>query len=237
MAQEVFKRYEKKYLLTDHQHVALLEAMKGKIKEDEYGAYTICNVYFDTPTYELIRTSLQKPKYKEKLRLRSYGVPGQDEVVFVELKKKFDGVVYKRRTEMTLAQAEDYLYRGINPNIDCQIMRELKWFTDRYSLVPVVYLAYDRVAYVGVDEEELRVTFDTNIRYRENNLNLGAGSVGKNLIPENMCLMELKVADRIPLWLSHLLSELEIYPISFSKYGTYYQQNMHLLMKGNKKYA
>ncbi len=237
MAQEVFKRYEKKYLMTLAQYEALLPRILNKVRMDQYGDYTISNIYFDTKDYELIRTSLEKPTYKEKLRLRSYGEVGKEDKVFVEIKKKFDGVVYKRRVEMTLAQAEEYLYNNGNPKIDCQIMKELDWFTQRYPLEPAVFLAYDRKAYSGIDDEELRITFDTNIRYRETKLSLEKGGSGNLLLPPNLVLMEVKIPGVMPLWLSHLLSELEIYPNSFSKYGTYYKQNMHLLMKGKKKYA
>lgn len=237
MAQEVFKRYEKKYLLSTEQYNALLPELVKRVKMDEYGKYTICNVYFDTPNYEFIRTSLEKPLYKEKLRLRSYGEPKPEDTVFVEIKKKYDGVVYKRRTQMTLEEAEKYLYQGIQPDIDCQIMKELNWFTERYLLRPAVYLAYDRLAFQGVEDEELRVTSDSNIRYRESKMNLSAGSAGTTLMPEDTILMEVKIPEIMPLWMSKQLSELNIFPTSFSKYGTYYKKNMHVLMKGNRKYA
>lgn len=237
MAQEVFKRYEKKYLLSREQYTALLAGMEGKIQQDEYGEYTICNIYFDTPDYELIRTSLEKPEYKEKLRLRSYGAPGREDMVFVEMKKKFDGVVYKRRAAMTLAQAEDYLYRGVNPDGESQIMHELLWFTARYSLKPAVCLTYDRAAYVGIEEEELRITFDTRIRFRETELYLEKGCEGEALLPEDKILMEVKVANRMPLWMSHLFSELEIFPISFSKYGIYFQKKLIMAMGEEYEYA
>lgn len=231
--QEVFKRYEKKYLLTREQHRALMEQVDGRLILDEYGLHTICNVYFDTEDYELIRTSIEKPHYKEKLRLRSYGVPKAYSQVFIELKKKYDGVVYKRRIPMRLENAEKYLYSGIIPEGHSQILSEIQWFVDFYEPKPTVFLAYDRRAYFGKEQEEFRVTFDENIRYREEQLHLADGDQGIGLLPENMILMEVKIPDSMPFWFGHILSELGIFPISFSKYGTYYKENLtHLFGEG-----
>ena len=224
MAQEVFKRYEKKYMLNKEQYQMLLSRILPRLLPDEYGNYTICNIYFDTPDYALIRTSLEKPIYKEKLRLRSYGIPASSDTVFVEMKKKFRGVVYKRRVAMSLEKANGYLYQGIHPEVSGQIMQELNWFTERYSLLPAVYLAYDRVAYSSREDPGLRVTFDTGIRYRENQLTLEQGDSGNLLLPEHNVLMEIKIPGVMPLWLAHTLSDLSVYPTSFSKYGTYYMQ-------------
>ena len=88
-----FRRYEKKYFLSPRQQEQLLQRIAPYIKEDAFDSYTICNIYYDTPDWRLIRASLEKPAYKEKLRVRSYGVPTETDRVFVELKRKFDGVV------------------------------------------------------------------------------------------------------------------------------------------------
>lgn len=231
--QEVFKRYEKKYLLTREQHEALMERVGERLILDAYGLHTICNIYFDTEDYELIRTSIEKPHYKEKLRLRSYGVPKACSQVFIELKKKYDGVVYKRRIPMRLEDAEKYLYEQAVPNEDSQILNEIRWFVNFYHPKPSVYLAYDRRAYFGKEQEEFRVTFDENIRYREEELHLDKGDAGIYLLPETMVLMEVKIPESMPLWFGHILSELEIFPISFSKYGAYYKENLtHLFREG-----
>jgi hypothetical protein len=223
MAQEIFKRYELKYRLTKEQFQELLDHLKDRIVPDVYGKYTICNIYFDTPDYELIRKSLSKPYYKEKLRLRSYGVPGYDDPVYAEIKKKVDGIVYKRRTEMSLGEAEAYFYENIPPTGKNQILNELEWFRNRYETHPAVYLAYDRIAYCGKEDKEIRITFDSNIRYREEDLTLEEGSEGKNLLPPGEVLMELKLPERMPVWLGHILSQTKAYPTNFSKYGMYYK--------------
>lgn len=252
--QEVFKRYEKKYLLTCEQHQALMERVGERIILDAYGRHTICNIYFDTDNYELIRTSIEKPHYKEKLRLRSYGVPKNYSQVFIELKKKYDGVVYKRRIPMRLEDAEKYLYAA-EPSVrrdfqeksvkmfqemdggQSQIFREIQWFMDFYHPKPAVYLAYDRKAYLGKEQKEFRVTFDENIRYREKQLYLADGDHGISLLPENRVLMEVKTPESLPFWFGHILSELEVFPISFSKYGTYYKENLTRLFKEGLLYA
>lgn len=226
MAQTVFKRYEKKYFLTKEQETVFLERIKGKMELDRYGESTICNIYFDTPDFDLIRRSIEKPIYKEKLRLRSYNVPkGPDSKVYVEIKKKYDGVVYKRREELTLAEAEDYLYRGIHPDKDTQILREIDWFLKMNPVEPAVYLAYDRRAFAGVEDPEFRLTLDRNIRCRRKQMFLADGTVGEPVISEDMVLMEIKIPGVMPHWMSKLLSELGIFPVSFSKYGAFYQDN------------
>lgn len=224
MAQEVFKRYEKKYMISMEQYNELMSRMITKMNADQYGKHTICNIYFDTPDYSLIRRSLDKPVYKEKLRLRSYGIPEQEDTVFIELKKKFDGVVYKRRIPMLLHEARKYLYYGIVPEQDSQILQEVDYAMKLYEPKPKVYLAYERIAFYGKEDSELRVTFDMNIRAREHNLDLTKGSYGIPLLEKGMLLMEVKIPGAVPTWMSRVFSELAIYPISYSKYGTYYKE-------------
>ena len=161
-----FERYEKKYRLTAEQQRLILEGMRPYMKKDAYGAYTICNIYYDTDDWRLIRASLEKPVYKEKLRVRSYGVPEENGRVFVELKKKYDGVVYKRRITTEAREAAPFL-AGAVPNGHGQIGQELLWFQQRYGAKPRVFIAYDRLAFAGIDDSELRITFDTNLRWRD----------------------------------------------------------------------
>lgn len=220
-AQSVFKRYEKKYLLSLAQYKALRSALEAWMQPDEYGLHTISNIYYDTDDYRLIRGSIAKPVYKEKLRLRSYGVPTADDTVFLELKKKFDGVVFKRRAAMPLWQAAQYLQTGQKPR-DEQILREIDWFLQSYPLSPKVFICYDRIALFGRADHELRVTFDTNIRCRQTMLALDKGAWGAPLLPDGQVLMEIKIHSAMPLWMAELLSVLCIYPCSFSKYGNCY---------------
>lgn len=219
--QSVFERYEKKYLLSLAQYKTLRSALEAWMQPDEHGLHTISNIYYDTDDYRLIRASIAKPVYKEKLRLRSYGVPTADDTVFLELKKKFDGVVFKRRAAMPLSQAAQYLQTGQRPR-DEQILREIDWFLQSYPLSPKVFICYDRIALFGRNDHELRVTFDTNIRCRQTMLALDKGTWGAPLLPDGQVLMEIKIHDAMPLWMAELLSTLCIYPCSFSKYGNCY---------------
>ncbi len=224
--QTCFERYEKKYRITAAQQQALLAGMRPYMTADAYGEYTICNIYYDTDDWRLIRASLEKPVYKEKLRVRSYGVPGPDGKVFVELKKKYDGVVYKRRITTQARLVAPFL-AGQLPGQDFgQIGREIRWFQDFYHTKPKVYLAYDRQAFAGIEDSELRITFDTGLRWRDTDVDLCAGDYGAPILPDGEILMEIKIPGACPLWLSQLLSEVGAFPSSFSKYGTCYKNNL-----------
>lgn len=222
--QNVFERYEKKYLMEEKQYQALTEFLQGHMAENQFGRHTICNIYFDTPDYRLIRASIEKPVYKEKLRLRSYGVPGKEDTVFVELKKKYNRMVYKRRVPMSLQEAEQYLLRGKQLRKPGQIIKEIDWFLNFYKpIIPRVYLSYDRTAMFSKENENLRITFDNNIRWRESALDLSKGVWGSTLLGESQHLMEIKIPGAIPFWLSRGLAKILIFPTSYSKYGNCYK--------------
>ncbi len=219
-----FQRYEKKFLLTQEQYKAMKEGMAAHMQPDEHSCYTICNLYYDTEDWQLIRESLEKPLYKEKLRVRSYGRAKDSDSVFVEIKKKFDGIVYKRRIVLPASEAAIYMRTGrlLKPS---QISREIDWMRGRLDLKPRVFIAYDREAYAGaegIEDPQLRITFDTNLRYREKDLDLRKGDEGLPLLSGGLVLMEVKIPGASPLWLARLLSENGIRMTSFSKYGTYY---------------
>lgn len=226
LTQETFKRYEKKYLLSEKQYRAFLNDLSEYIQADKYGNYTICNIYYDTAFYELIQKSISKPFYKEKLRLRSYGQVLEDGEVFLEIKKKSEGIVYKRRKKMPLSVAVPYVEGRGNVESGGQIGRELDWFLTRYDVEPKVYIAYDREAYVSKEDERLRITFDRKIRWREDRLDLSEDTEGELLLEPDQIVMEIKIPGSIPFWLARLLSKHKIYPGSFSKYGTYYKQKL-----------
>ena len=222
----VFKRVEKKFLLTRVKYNLLLERLEEYMCADDYGKHTIGNIYYDTDTYALISHSIEKPNYKEKLRVRSYGVPNGDSKVFIEIKKKYDGVVYKRRIALPLDEAKAYLEEGMRPKKETQILKEIDYFLGFYQPKPKLFLAYDRIAYFGKEDKEVRVTFDHNIRSRDYDLSLDKGDYGTLLLSDDQYLMEVKVAGAMPNWMARLFSELEIYPTSFSKYGNIYKQSI-----------
>ena len=223
----IFKRVEKKYLLTETQCAELLARIEEHIQPDEYSDYTISNVYFDTDCSDLIRTSLEKPPYKEKLRIRSYGTPEPEDTVFLEMKKKWDGVVYKRRVELPYGVAQSYLEEGNYPEkYDCQILREIDHMIKHYDLKPSLFLAYDRVAYVLKEDTAIRFTIDRRIRSRREKIRLSDGDAGTLLYEDGECLLEIKAPQTLPLWFAQTLAELKIFPRSFSKYGRIYEANL-----------
>lgn len=221
----IFRRSERKYLLTEEQYHRLWELVSPYMEEDEYGHSTICNIYYDTADYELIRSSIEKPVYKEKLRLRSYGIPANDTTVFIEIKKKYNGIVYKRRIGLPLQEAEKSLEQGFIEPVagQEQISSEINYFLQRAALVPAVFLAYDRDAFRGVDDAELRMTFDFNIRSRQEHLSLSDGAEGNLFFQNGEVMLEIKTIGSYPLWLVHAMEECQIYPVSFSKYGNIYK--------------
>ena len=234
--QMVFKRYELKYLLSKRSRDTILRGMEPYMAPDRFFHSSIRNLYYDTPNYRLIRESLDKPVYKEKLRIRSYGPAGREEEVFVELKKKYESVVYKRRLEMPQEQAMEAML-GKAPLPDTQIGREIGAALDFYrELMPRVFLSYERDAYHALGSD-LRLTFDERLRWRTEELTLNAEPWGNPLLDDDLVLMELKITDSIPLWMVRLLSRLEIHKTSFSKYGAAYQQMMFGNQKGALQYA
>ena len=222
--QTVFKRYELKYRLTQEQKEKVLDTMSPYMKLDAYGRTTIRNIYFDTDNYRLIRRSIEKPAYKEKLRIRSYAQATPDSTVFVELKKKYDSVVYKRRLPLSEREAMAWVCREARCPRDTQISREIDYFMDFYGkLIPTVFLAYDREAYYDVGGGDFRVTFDDRILCRQTDVRLTSDVYGTPILPDGEVLMEVKCSGGLPLWLVEMLSRERIYKTSFSKYGEAYR--------------
>lgn len=217
-----FKRHEIKYLITINQYINLMNYLSDKVEKDVFYKSTIYNVYYDTDNFELIRKSIEKSIYKEKLRIRSYDKPTLDSSVYVELKKKHDYIVYKRREKIA------YKYVLNNSFLECaetQIDKEIKYFNDFYGgLTPKMFLSYERGAYYFKDDKQIRITFDTNIKYRTENVNLLPSISDIKLLPNNLVLMELKVPFSIPYDLAKYLSSEKIFKTPFSKYGTAYKQ-------------
>ncbi len=222
----VMQRVEMKYILSRTQIEQLLRAMEGHMHEDQFGLTTIASLYYDTPDYRLIRASIEKPDFKEKLRLRTYGRATKTSPVFLELKRKCCGTVYKRRIKTTLDEAARFVRGDASGLPDGQISRELKSFRCHYgTLQPSCLIIYDRTAYVETDGD-LRLTIDRNPRYRTENLDLTRSMEGTPLLEEGCAILEIKVQSAMPLWLSLALSEAGIYKASFSKYGEAYRREL-----------
>ncbi len=213
----IFKRYELKYVISKELAEKLLEVVKKNAVPDEYGQTVINNIYYDTDTFRLIRNSIEKPTvYKEKLRLRCYGTPTDDSPAFIELKKKYDSVVYKRRLKLPYKEAVEALEKRKLP--DTQIGREIAYFLDFYGNVsPKMAITYSRQAFF---DGEFRITFDTDIKHRISDLDLRLGSYGDSVT--DMVVLELKSERAIPFWMLEQLRRYKIYKTAFSKYGTAY---------------
>lgn len=219
VADLVFRRKEQKYMLDAAQAAIFRQAMQKNMEHDRYATSAIRNIYYDTPDRRLIRRSLEKPAYKEKLRLRSYGDAGPDSKVYLEMKKKYRGVVYKRRRSLTAQEAQAYMADPAAVFGDTQIGRELDYFKQFYkNLAPALFLSYDRESWRSRDGQ-LRITMDWNIRYRTEDLDITLPNRGTPLLPEGICLVEIKAPEAMPLWLAQILSHNQIRQRSFSKYG------------------
>ena len=231
----IFKRIERKYLVDDVTKKRLLQRMKDRLLLDEYGKITICSLYLDTPDHRIIRSSIDAGAYKEKLRLRSYGTPRADSTVYLELKKKYEGVVYKRRVSLPLSEAKAYL-TGAKPHQDSQIWREIDYAMGFYGWPePAMVISYEREAYTWTEDGSFRVTFDSAPRARDNALQLERGSAGALLLPMGLEIMEVKSAGAMPLTFARALNELNVRPVSFSKYGTAYLNTLN--EPGNRRVA
>ncbi len=231
--QNTFKRREIKYMISTEQKDIIMSAIARYMIPDKYGRSSVRNIYFDTDDFRLIRRSLERPVYKEKLRLRSYGIATPESNIFVELKKKYKSVVYKRRLSLTEFEISSAFSENRPLSVHSQIADEIQYFRSYYeNLKPKVFLSYDREAFYAADDPCLRITFDCNIMYRTDDLSLCSPAYGISILKEDCVLMEIKASDAIPLWLTSILTENEIFKTSFSKYGTAYSD-----MLKNKKGA
>lgn len=226
--QSIFQRYEMKYMISVEQKERILERMKPYMELDEYGRTVIRNIYYDTENHRLIRRSLERPVYKEKLRIRSYERANADSPVFVELKKKYESVVYKRRLSMSEETARRWLEGSWNWEEKNQIAAEISYFCRFYeNLRPKVFLSYEREAFRCFGQKDFRVTFDDHILCRQEALSLTEDVWGEPLLEDGKVLMEVKTAGGIPLWMTRILTEEQIYKTSFSKYGTAYEKYIY----------
>ena len=226
---DVMQRYELKYILSKEQVEFLRKMLVNHMEVDEYGKTSIASLHYDTPYSRLIRDSIEDFGYKEKIRLRSYGLAKENGPVFLELKRKYDKVVYKRRIKSTENDVNAFFNRDEELCVNGQIAKEISYFRDYYkTLIPACLIIYDRVAYFEPNGD-LRLTIDYNPRYRLHDLNLTTSMEGTSLLKEGEAILEIKVHGSIPLWLTHILDAGNIKKSSFSKYGTAYKQQIHCL--------
>lgn len=230
----IFRRVEQKYLITSEQYNALMDAIGARLVKDEYFYNDIYNLYLDNADHRLIIQSIEKPMYKEKFRVRSYGLAeNEDSKVYLEIKKKFDGVGNKRRISMTLGDFYKYMEKGHRPKDANKVtLAELDHDFEKYQLQPSILINYERYSYYMKGNKNLRITFDHNVRYRTKKPDLTNGDDMHPVIDKNMYIMEIKSLDSLPLDLSRLLAKLKIYPRGFSKPKTAYLKDLERKKKG-----
>jgi len=219
---EAFRRVGKKYIIDKEQYMCLRKCLESKMIEDKHGKSKICNIYFDTDNYELISHSIEKTIYKDKVRVRSYNIPQKEDNVYLEIKRKYDSVVSKRRIKLKLKDVCDYLEDREIEIKDMQVKKELDYYIEYFKLSPKMYVSYDREALYGVDDENFRITFDNNITARNYDLDLDKGSYGFNIFEEDKYIMEVKTLGAMPIGFVKLLAENNIFPNGYSKYGNAY---------------
>ncbi|MBR6134754.1 polyphosphate polymerase domain-containing protein [Candidatus Saccharibacteria bacterium] len=233
----IFRRVEQKYLITSAQYDALMEALGDKLVKDEYFYNDIYNLYLDAPDHRLIIQSIEKPMYKEKFRVRSYGLAeNEDSKVYLEIKKKFDGTSHKRRISMTLGEFYKYMEKGNRPKGANPItLAELDYDFEKYNLQPSILINYERYSYYFRGNKDLRITFDHNVRYRTKKPDLTNGDDIHPIIDKDMYIMEIKSLDSLPIKLSQLLAKLKIYPRGFSKPKNAYLKSLERAKQKERK--
>lgn len=222
MDELVFKRIEQKYLITKSQYNNIISDIESYTKKDKYYSSNIHNIYFDNKNHDLVIKSLDSPTFKYKVRLRSY--TSDNDKVFLEMKCKYKSTVYKRRLALTIEEYNKYINNKILPNHDVQIMSEIDYVITKYNLFPTILIAYDRYSYLG--DNDLRITFDYNLRSREDNLDIKADKANTFYFSNDTYIMEIKTSTNYPLWLTKCLTNNHIFPVPFSKYGKIYQKNL-----------
>lgn len=227
--ESIFKRHELKFILPPDKHALIYKDIVANVPRDSYGKYLVQSLYFDTSNWDVIRRSIEKPPYKEKMRLRCYNVPGEDSTIYLELKKKYRGIVYKRRIAFLAQALKKQTAKEIAAQDKSQIGQELDYYFSAHPVTEKAHISYDREAFGST--RTLRITFDTKLRFRTHQLDYHHPGQGLEIIPDHLTIMEIKTLGAMPLWLSQDLSRHQIYPHSFSKVGAGY--NKYILKGGN----
>lgn len=234
MAIATFKRYEKKYLITKEKLDKIMPVLMEHMDLDPFcvkgGEYRIYSIYYDTINHDVIRQNSSKPYYKEKMRIRSYyDLKEPDDKIFMEIKKKSNGVGNKRRIKLKIKEIEPFVNEGVLPEtndyLSAQVAKELKYFLEKNKVAPALYVQYDRLALFGKEDKDFRMTFDRNVHTRRSDFQFGESDIDELLLPDDVYIMEIKILGAMPLWLTALLSENELFSRGFSKYGVKYKKD------------
>lgn len=231
-----FKRYEKKYLISKEKLDAIMPVLLEYMDLDPFclngNEYRIYSIYYDTVNHDIIRQNSSGPVYKEKMRLRSYyDRKDPEDKIFMEIKKKSEGVGNKRRIKLKIKEIDPFVNEGILPQtkdyLSAQVAKELAYFLKMNKVAPALYVQYDRLALFGKEDKNFRMTFDRNVHTRRSNFVFGESDEDELLLPDDIYIMEVKILGAMPLWLTRLLSENELFSHGFSKYGVKYKREAH----------
>lgn len=229
MAIEVFTRREQKYLITKQQYQALIKKLNYRMRPDLNGIdgrYTVTSLYFDNEDRDIYYETKNRLRFRQKLRLRVYDDTDINGTAFFEVKQKHNKVVNKRR--MILPLQEAYRYLSYSPGesregyetSNTQVLREIDHFRWLYQLEPEMIVSYDRHALHEIDNPDLRITFDFNMRTRNDNFAVEDGPYGDNFVDTDLVILEVKVDDSVPLWLTRILQEVQCDQRGASKFCT-----------------
>ena len=234
---ENFSRYEFKFPVKYDDMDRMLDDLAPYVGQDEHtdenGYYTISSIYLDNDTWQCFYETINRDKYRQKVRLRVYGSVDNNSICFFELKAKFKGLVGKRRVKMRLGDAMTFIKEcnaGHDPDIntfECsnrQILKELKHIILTKSLKPTVVVSYERLALFSKDDPDLRITFDVNIRTRDTELDLTKGTGGDYVTSEDTAILEVKTSKNIPYWLVGILKKYNYKDQTFSKYCSHFSK-------------
>ncbi len=234
LAIATFKRYEKKYLITEEKLARILPALLENMYLDPFclngKEYRIYSIYYDTDNHDVIRQNSSGPVYKEKMRIRSYyDLKDPEDKIFMEIKKKSEGQGNKRRIKLKIRELEPFVNEGILPQtkdyLSAQVAKELKYYLEINKVHPALYVQYDRLALFGKEDKNFRITFDRNVRTRRSNFVFGESDEDELLLPNGEYIMEIKILGAMPLWLTKILSENNLFSHGFSKYGVKYKRD------------
>lgn len=228
MAITSFRRIESKYIVNSFQKEELTKELLKHMEYDKFcvgeKTYKIQNIYYDTDDQAVISRSIEKPTYKQKLRLRKYD-SGE---LFLEIKKKSEGVVGKRRISLTMEELKRWMEDAVPPvrtkYVDQHIIQEISYYLKCTRFKENVYISYERLGFFDKNDKEFRVTFDSDIHTKRNNFDFDTDDYEENLLPDGTYILEIKSVRNYPIWLVNKLNELKIYRHSFSKYGTEYKR-------------
>jgi len=221
----VFDRWELKYVVTVKQMYQLMHALKNYVVLDENGddgLYKIKSIYYDSHDFKFYHEKMNGNKYRQKVRLRGYNNVAYNDDVYFEIKQRYNTTVQKRRAELKLSDAYELMKHPLDAEQYADkkriVLDEIRYLSSMHALEAKAIVSYDRKAYMGKYEDGLRITFDTNLKCRKENLNLEEYHKEKYFVHPSLAVLEIKTNEKVPIWLVSLIQRFEIEAHRVSKY-------------------